>query len=94
MFTKQSPTSQPPRARLATLAELRKNLLPSYLSPVPHPDTLRAWFDDANVTRLKTNPRARRGGGVVYYSVAGVERLMKSLLPGRLDQPVESEVAQ
>ena len=94
MQAKQSPSNQTVRARLATLAELRKNLLPTYLNPVPCADTMRQWLDDANVPRLKTNPHAKRGGGVVYYSVAGVEKMLKNLVPGRVDQPVESEVAK
>lgn len=83
-----------PRARLATLARLRETVLPGWLDPLPHDDTLRAWLDDANVPRLKTNPHAKRGGGVVFYSVAGVERMLKNLLPGRLDQPAGSEVGK
>ena len=94
MHANQSPSNQTVRARLATLAELRKNLLPTYLAPIPHDDTMRAWLDEANVPRLKTNPHAKRGGGVVYYSVSAVEKMLKNLVPGRLDQPVESEVAK
>jgi hypothetical protein len=73
------------RARLATLEELRQTIISVYLSPVPTKDTLRAWFDAAQIPRLKANPTARRGGGPVYYSVAAVEKFLRSrALPGRL----------
>src|ERR1017187_2723432 len=65
-------------ARLATLDELIKNTLPLFLSPIPCRDTLRAWFDTARIPRFKANPGARRGGGSVYYSVAGVEKFLCS----------------
>lgn len=64
--------------RLATMDELIKNILPNFLAPIPHPDTLRAWFDRAKVRRLKSNPTARRGGGTVYYVVSDVEKLLRS----------------
>jgi hypothetical protein len=71
--------------RLATLTELRTNILPAFVAPVPSPDTLRTWFDEAKIPRLKNNPSARRGGGKVYYSVAGVEKFFRTrLLSGPL----------
>lgn len=65
-------------ARMATLDQLIKDTLPLFLSPVPSKDTLRAWFDRAKVPRFKPNPSAKRGGGPVYYSVAAVEKLLRS----------------
>jgi hypothetical protein len=65
-------------ARLATLDELLETTIPAFLSPCPSRETLRAWFDDAKVPRLKSNPLAKRGGGTVYYSVAHVEKLLRS----------------
>lgn len=65
-------------ARLATLDQLIENILPLFLSPVPSRDTLRAWFDEAKIPRFKSNPTAKRGGGTVFYSVAGVEKLLRS----------------
>jgi len=79
-----NPPKEAGRARTATLAQLRETLLPSYLDPVPHDDTLRAWFDRAQIPRLKSNPHAKRGGGLVYYSVAAVEKMLRQQLPGRL----------
>jgi hypothetical protein len=70
--------SEQPQARLATLEELEKSTLPLFLSPLPSRDTLRAWFDAAKVPRFKSNPTARRGGGTVFYSVAGVEKFFRS----------------
>jgi hypothetical protein len=79
-------------ARLATITELRP-MVAAHLAPVPCDQTLRAWFDDHHVPRFKANPRARRGGGPVYYSVPAVEKLLRHrLLPGRL-APVEEVAA-
>ena len=70
-------------ARLATIPQLRKTTLCHFLDPLPSTETLRAWFDAANVPRFKSNPSAKRGGGCVYYSTAAVEKLFRSrTLPG------------
>jgi hypothetical protein len=73
------------RARLATLDELRENILPVHIAPLPCAATLRRMLDRHGVRRLKANPTARGGGGPCYYCVADVEKMLqKSLLPGRL----------
>lgn len=79
-----------PKARLATLPELRPGLLAAYLAPVPPDKTLRAWFDRAGVPRFKANPGAARGGGHVYYHVAAIEKLLRSRagLTGSADSEV------
>ena len=66
--------------RLASLTELRENILPNFIAPVPSVDTLRDWFDSAKIPRLKSNPSAKKGGGTVFYSVAGVEKFFRSRL--------------
>jgi hypothetical protein len=72
-------------ARLATLDQLILNTLPNFIAPVPSRETLRALFDRENVPRFKSNPNAERGGGPVFYSVAGVEKIFRTrLMPGRL----------
>lgn len=72
-------------ARLATLDQLLKTIIPAYLTPPPSRETLREWFDAARIPRFKANPTARRGGGPVYYSVAAVEKFLQSrTLPCRL----------
>lgn len=63
-------------ARLATLDQLRETLLPNFLSPVPANETLRDWF--VKLPKFKANPAAKRGGGPVYYSVAAVEKFLRS----------------
>ena len=63
-----------PQARLATLEQLLETTIPAFLSPPPSRETLRAWFDAARIPRFKSNPTAKRGGGTVFYSVAGVEK--------------------
>jgi hypothetical protein len=69
--------------RLATLDVLLETTIPAFLSPPPSRDTLRAWFDRARIPRFKANRLARRGGGHVYYSVAAVEKFLRSnTLPG------------
>ena len=71
--------------RLATLDALLQTTIPAFLSPPPSRQTLRAWFDQARIPRFKANPLARRGGGHVYYSVAAVEKFLRShTLPGRM----------
>jgi hypothetical protein len=78
--TKPKPTG----VRLATLEELVKNILPNFLSPVPSRETLRDWFDQAQIPRLKANPTAKRGGGKVFYSVSAVEKFLRaSTMPRR-----------
>lgn len=71
-------TNFEPTARLATLDQMIEIMLPNFLNPVPSRETLRAWFDAAKVPRFKANPLARRGGGHVFYSVAHVEKLLRS----------------
>ncbi len=66
------------RARLATIDQLRETLLPQYLAPVPSRRALIAWFKRANLSTLKANPAARRGGGVVWYHASQVEKLLRS----------------
>ena len=74
-----------PSARLATLEQLVKTLIPAYLTPTPSHETLREWFDAARIPRFKANPAARRGGGPVFYSVAAVEKFLQTrTLPCRL----------
>ncbi len=71
--------------RLATLDALLQTTIPAFLSSPPSRQTLRAWFDQARIPRFKANPLARRGGGHVYYSVAAVEKFLRShTLPGRM----------
>jgi hypothetical protein len=74
----QGMTRSEAQARLATLEQLEKTTLPLFLDPIPTRETLRAWFDAAGVPRFKTNPTARRGGGPVWYSVAAVEKFLRS----------------
>ena len=76
-------------ARLATLDQLLKTIIPAYLTPPPGRETLREWFDAVRIPRFKANPTARRGGGPVYYSVAAVEKFLQSrTLPCRLPSPL------
>jgi hypothetical protein len=65
-------------ARLATLDQLLETTIPLFLSPVPSRDTLRNWLDSAKIPRFKANPTAKRGGGTAFYSVAGVEKFLRS----------------
>ena len=72
------PTAQ--TARLATIAQLRKTTLAVFIDPIPSNETLRAWFDQANVPRFKANPSAKKGGGPLFYSVSAVEKFFRSRL--------------
>ena len=71
-----TPSNQ--NARLATLDELEKSVLPNFLNPIPSRDALRDLFDREKIPRFKANPTAKRGGGLVYYSVSAVEKLFRS----------------
>lgn len=71
-------TLKPPTARLANIDELVENILPNFIKPIPSHETLRAWFDQAHIPRFKSNPMAKRGGGAVYYSVAAVEKFLRT----------------
>lgn len=68
--------------RLATLDALIENVVPLFISPIPSRDTLRDWFDAANIPRFKANPTAKRGGGTVFYSVPAVEKFFRSRTTG------------
>ena len=65
-------------ARLATLDHLLETVIPAYFAPPPSRETLRDWFDKARIPRFKSNPVAKRGGGTVFYSVAAVEKFLRS----------------
>jgi hypothetical protein len=85
MQTQLKHSNETQTARLATLDELRKNLFPVHLNPVPCRTTCKNWLDDAKIPRLKTNPFARRGGGPCYYQVSAVEKFLRSrMLPGKI----------
>lgn len=80
-----SPVAKGSSARLGTLDELIQSVIPNFIVPLPSKDTLRAWFDGANIYRFKANPEATRGGGPVYYSIAGVEKFLRQrTLPRRV----------
>ena len=70
------------RARLATIERLRETTIPAFLDPVPQPNTLRYMFRAARIPCFKSNPSAKRGGGIVYYSVAAVEKLFRARMVG------------
>jgi hypothetical protein len=66
-----------PTARFATVGELLLTTIPVFLAPPPSVETLRAWFDQGGIPRIKANPLAKRGGGPVYYQVAAVEKFLR-----------------
>jgi hypothetical protein len=80
----QKAISDSSSARLATLSELRQNVIPNFIQPVPCEATIRNWLDAAKVPRFKANPSAQKGGGPCYYSVPHVEKLFRRMLPGKL----------
>ena len=77
-----STTNEQTEARAKTLDQLLKDTVPLFLSPAPCRETLRHWFDAANVPRFKANPAAKRGGGPVFYQVSAVEKLFRSRMTG------------
>jgi hypothetical protein len=73
-----------PPARAATINQLLEITVPVFLSPPPSRETLRNWLDTANIPRFKANPLAKRGGGPAYYSVAAVEKFLRTRLMGKV----------
>jgi hypothetical protein len=65
-------------ARLVTLEAAQRDIIPLFLNPPPSVETLRNWFDAAKIPKFKANPCARRGGGTVFYSTAGIEKFFRS----------------
>jgi len=63
-----------PVAEFLTLTELRKQVLPGLLAPIPDNHRLRRWF--RGLPRLQHNGVARRG--TAYYSVSAVEDWVRS----------------
>jgi len=83
MATHSEPQSSPTHtttstARVATMGQIRSNVVAAYMDPPPSVETLRRWFDDSRIPRMKANPSAKRGGGPVYYSVPAVEKLLRA----------------
>ena len=78
MKTIESETQPSTAARSATLAVIVAHILPNFINPVPHPETVRGWLDDANIPRFKAKPTAKRGGGPCYYSLSHVEKFLRS----------------
>jgi hypothetical protein len=64
-------------ARLATIDQLLATTIPLFLNPLPTRRALREMLNRAGVPRFKSNPLAKRGGGIPYYSVSGVEKFMR-----------------
>lgn len=63
---------------MVTLNHLIENVLPNFLDPLPTAETLRNWLNNARVPCFKSNPTAKRGGGPAYYSLAGVEKFLRT----------------
>ena len=72
----------PTNARAATIDALLV-ILKTHLDPVPKRDTFRLLLKRAGIPKFKANPAARRGGGITHYSVAAVEKLIRSRTTGK-----------
>ena len=74
-----SPThTQTSTAHVATMEQIRSNVIAAYMDPPPAVATLRRWFNASRIPRMKANPSAKRGGGPVYYSVPAVENMLRA----------------
>lgn len=67
-----------PRARLMTLVALYENVIPLWFDPPPKPRTVEGWMKEAGVPRYKANLKATAGGGISYWSVPHVERMLRA----------------
>lgn len=67
-------------ARLATLDAMLApgGIIPLHFNPPPSKRQLARLFKSAGLSKLKANPGAKRGGGVPYYHVSQVEKLLRS----------------
>ena len=67
-------------ARTSTIDVLlgQDGLVSKYLAPLPSKRAFRAFLRRNGVPSLKPNPAARRGGGVPYYHVATIERILRT----------------
>jgi hypothetical protein len=67
-------------ARTATIDVLLNHdgLVSKYLDPLPSKRAFRAFLKRNAVPSVKPNPAARRGGGVPYYHVASIERILRA----------------
>lgn len=69
--------------RLATLATLKRDVLPGYFGELPSDETLRHRLRSAGIPFIKTNRAARRGGGAVWWDIAAVDRYLRAQIrPG------------
>src|SRR6267154_3419706 len=66
------------RAKLATMEEIQRDILPLWMNEPPSTATLRAWFNRDRVQRLKANPHSKHGGGRVWFLVSDVERCLRN----------------
>ena len=57
---------------LITMDALIRERLPDLVKPVPSKKTLSRWFRAAGIGYYKANMRCTHGGGVHYFSDAGV----------------------
>ena len=67
------------KPKYASMIQVRKTIIATYMSPAPSKETLVAWFKDAGIPSFKSNPNAKRGGGTVYYSVEAIEKFLNSI---------------
>ena len=65
--------------RLATVDQILKTVVPKYMDPPISRRGLIAMLKKHNVTNMKANPNAQRGGGVVWYSSREVESIFTNL---------------
>ena len=66
-------------AKYATLGEIRKTILVNLLSPMPCPQTLKAWLAAAGIPTLTIDSPAKRRIGPIFYDVDAIKRLIASL---------------
>ena len=52
---------------LVGLTTLRRDVLPSFVRPVPTAETLMKWFSRANIAEFYVNREAKRGEGPPYF---------------------------
>ena len=68
-----------PRTRTATVDVLLKLLVPHYVQPVPHRNTLKAWLKAAGIEKIKVGGCDGGRWASVYYNVAQAEAMLSKM---------------
>ena len=58
---------------VVTYEQIRRDIFPRFYGYTPSMRSLQRWLFASRLRKIKTNPRARGGGGVVHFNRKAVE---------------------